>query len=148
MKFLRVPLAALLLAGCGLLEPDSEEQQEFNDALAAWKRQGIEDYYYVHQRSCECVVEWTRAARVVVRSGRVVEATDLENGVTRNLEYYLTIDGLFALIKQAFDEHADRVEVVYDRSMHYPVSVFIDQDRNVADDEYTLQVSSLTKIPW
>ncbi len=147
MRSWRVTLAALLLAGCGLLEPESKEQQEFNDALAAWKRQGVENYYYVHQRSCECVVEWTRAARVVVRSGRVVEATDVENGVTRSLGYYVTIDGLFARIKEAFDSHAYRVEVEYDRSMRYPVSVFIDQDRNVADEEYTLQVTSLTRLP-
>ena len=76
MNALRVSLAVvLLLTGCELLAPDSEERQQFNDALAAWKRQGVENYSFQYQRSCECIEEWTRPAFLVVRAGRVVEAT-------------------------------------------------------------------------
>jgi hypothetical protein len=147
MKSVALVLTVVALAGCGLLEPESQERQEFNDALAAWKRQGVENYYYVQQRNCECLEEWLRPARVVVRGGRVVEAIDVENGVVRNLEYYMTIDALFTRIKDAFDQHAYRIEVEYDRTLHYPISVYIDQDRNVADEELSMQVSGLTRIP-
>jgi hypothetical protein len=147
MKSAKILLVVAALAGCGLLEPESRERQEFNDALAAWKRQGVDNYYFVQQRSCECLEEWVRPARVVVRGGRVVEAIDVEDGVLRNLEYYMTIDALFAHIRDAFDQHAYRIEIEYDRTLHYPISVFIDRDRNVADEELSLHVSGLTRIP-
>ena len=146
MKALRVSLAVvLLLTGCELLAPDSEERQQFNDALAAWKRQGVDNYSFQYERSCECLEEWTRPALVVVRAGRVVEATDLQNGMARNTDYYLTVDALFARIRKAFDDDAHRIEIDYHPQLRYPTSVFIDQDPNVADEELTLHLSGLAK---
>jgi hypothetical protein len=137
-------LAAVLLSGCDVFEPESSERREYNDALAAWMRLGIENYSFVHARSCECIEAWTRPARVVVRAGRVTAASDLASGEARSVDYYLTIDALFERIKQAFDERAWRIEVSYDAQMHYPTSIFIDQERNVADEEFDLQIHGLT----
>ena len=147
MKALRVSLAVvLLLTGCELLAPDSEERQQFNDALAAWKRQGVDNYSFQYQRSCECIEEWTRPAFLVVRAGRVIEATDVQNGEARNTSYYMTVDALFARIRKAFDDDAHRIEIDYHPELHYPTAVLIDPDRNVADEELTLHLSALMKL--
>jgi uncharacterized protein DUF6174 len=146
MKGLCLLLALVLLSGCGIFEPESDERREYDDALAAWKRLGIVNYSFVHARSCECIEAWTRPARVTVRAGRVVEASDLASGETRNVDYYLTIDGLFERIKNAFEDRAWRIEIDYDRQMHYPASTFIDEDRNIADEEFDLQIHGLTVI--
>src|SRR5262245_33804523 len=148
MKGLSLLLAVVLLSGCSIFEPESNERREYDDALAAWKRLGIMNYSFVHARTCECTNEaWTRPARVTVRSGRVVEASDLANGEARNIDYYLTIDGLFERINKAFEDRAWRVEIDYDRQMHYPASLFIDPDPNMADEEFDVQIHGLTVIP-
>ncbi len=146
MKALRALVAVVLLTGCGVLEPESDERQAYNDALAAWKRLGVENYSFVYQISCECLPEWQRPVRLIVRAGKVVDATDLESGAARNIDRFRTIDGLFVRIKEAFDDHAYRVEVQYDSKMHYPALVFIDEDRNVADEEMTMRTSFVQRV--
>jgi len=146
MKALRALLAVVLFAGCGVLEPESEERRAYDDALATWKRLGVDNYSFVYQISCECLPEWQRPVRLIVRNGKVVDASDIENGTARNVDRFRTIDGLFARIKEALDDHAYRVEVEYDRNMHYPSFLFIDEDRSVADEEMTMRSSALQPL--
>ena len=63
----------------------------------------MEDYSVQYQLSCECMAESTRPARVIVRGGRVAEVTDVQTGTARNIESYMTVDALFARIREAFE---------------------------------------------
>ncbi len=138
--------AFVMVGGCGIFEPASDEERQLENALAGWKRQGITEYSYVYARTCECPPAWQRPYRVVVRDGEVVEATDFADGTVRSIERMLTIDDLFDLIRKGLADDADVVRIVYDRSMYYPIDMMIDDDLTVADDEKVMRASGLIRL--
>jgi hypothetical protein len=57
------------------------------------------------------------------------------------LRFLLTIDGGFEKIQAALDQNAAEVTVDYDPARGYPRSVFVDDSRQVADEERSFQIS-------
>jgi hypothetical protein len=140
-------LIVLAVTACDTFEPDGAERQEFESARAAWLRLGLEHYAFTYQRACECKPEWTRPARVVVRAGRVSAAAGVDESLAvASLTYYPTVDHLFKRISEAFADRSDRIDITYDRKLHYPTAVRIDPDRNVGDDEYIVDLSDFTPM--
>ena len=145
-KYYKWCLIVVALSGCDTFEPDGAERQEMESARAAWMRLGLNTYSYDYRRSCECRPEWTRPARVIVREGRVTEASDLTTAsAMERVDYYPTVDKLFKRISDAFENGAYRIDITYDPVLYYPTSIYIDEDRNVADEEYVLQVTNLIR---
>jgi hypothetical protein len=139
-------ISLVLVGGCGIFEPASDEEEQLANALAGWKRQGIADYSYVYSRTCECPPEWQRPALVVVEDDKVTGATDVATGAARASDRMPTIDDLFNMIGKALDEDADVVRIVYDRTLFYPINMMIDSDLAVADDEQVMQASGLNRL--
>jgi hypothetical protein len=139
-------ISLVLVGGCGIFEPASDEEEQLANALAGWKRQGITDYNYVYSRTCECPPEWQRPYLVVVEDGKVTGATDFATGAVRPHDRMPTIDDLFNMIDKALDENADVVRIVYDRSLFYPINMMIDSDLAVGDDEQIMQASALHRL--
>lgn len=140
-------LIVLALTACDTFEPDGAERQEFESARAAWLRLGLENYAFTYHRACECKVEWTRPARVVVRAGRVSAAAGADHSLAvATIAYYPTVDHLFKHIAEAFEKRSDSIDITYDRRLYYPTSVRIDPDRDVADDEYVVDLTDFTRM--
>lgn len=107
-------------------------QRRLDAARAKWRERGLRNYGYRVRRICFCPREWTRPYRVHVRRGRPV-------GPHRYVRDIDTVRELFAIVQRAIDGDADELAVRYGRR-GVPVSIFIDRDRRVADEELGVRV--------
>ena len=134
-----------LFDGCN--DPASP-RDELNDARRRWEAIRPSAYSYVISRSCECLPEYTRAARVQVTNGRVTSARYVQDGSQVSAEIlatYPTIDDLFEMVEQALERNPDpdRLVVYYDPRLGYPTRFEVDYDFQVGDDERTIHASDL-----
>ncbi|HMN10496.1 MAG TPA: DUF6174 domain-containing protein [Gemmatimonadaceae bacterium] len=118
------------------------EQRDLDRARRTWSANFIDDYEYVVRRDCFCTLGGV-AVRIVVQNHQVIsrEIDGSFTPVPSSLAYlYPTVDGLFAIIQDALDRRADRVDASYDRAYGFPTDFYIDYNRRIADDEegYTL----------
>lgn len=137
-----------LLPGCS--DPLGP-RDELNEARRRWKALGMSAYGYTHSRSCECLPDYTRPARVHVVAGSVVKAHFIPGGSqvpAAILSTYPTIDELFDMVEQALNSRPkpDRLIVEYHRGMGYPTRFEIDPDLRVGDDERTIHASDLASL--
>jgi hypothetical protein len=136
-RWLALGITALAASppACGPLGIGGPEN-ELRDRRAAWEAMGIHDYAITMQPSCYCLPEWIRTAVVVVRADTVLDVQDPNTGESLQHRYhYRTVSGLFDLIQDAFDRGAASVEVTYHETSHFPTSIAIDYEVNVADEE-------------
>ena len=140
-------LLLLILGGCAVLEPepDAADRRELARARDLWARVGPTSYRYVYAPRCDCPPTVARATWVTVERGVVVEAYYLDGYVPVNSgpQLYGTVDSLFAHVQRAYDQHAAEVRVQYDPQLGYPVDVWIDWRRDVADEESGFGASAL-----
>lgn len=96
-----------------------------------------DNYTFVYERSCYCPV--TGKVKVVVKDGKAVEATYLDND-KEVLEYeLLTINDM---IEEA--NTADAVEFKWPEGQAYPSSLGIDRMENAIDDEVGFKIVEVT----
>ncbi|HEY8469369.1 MAG TPA: DUF6174 domain-containing protein [Longimicrobiales bacterium] len=138
----RLLLLAALAVPAGACEfvfdADDSEARELERARDRWRRKGPSDYRYDFQKYCFCGGADLRPVTVHVRNGAVYDAVYADNGELvpdEYLRFYRTIDGLFEVIGNAINRHADDLDVDYDEQYGYPRSVEIDYDYRTADDE-------------
>ena len=130
-------LAGVLLLGslaCG--DSTGPELDLLGEQRALWEAQGLADYTYDVRRVCFC--PFREGVRVTVVAGVVAGATDLATGEVlepNELQLYLTIDGLFDLIQDAYNQNAHDVQVEFHASRGYPTLIYIDYLENVIDEE-------------
>jgi hypothetical protein len=137
--------ALALLPGCGRLE-DDQDRRELAAARRQWRAQAVTSYDIRYQNVCFCVTDHTAPVRLEVRNGAITGAVRLDSGQRLGAETfarYRTVDEIFDLIDQAIDENAAEVNATYDASRGYPVSVYIDRDQRVADEEIGVETGDL-----
>jgi hypothetical protein len=138
--------ALALSAACGLVTGtgDGDDKEALRNAQIRWNAARVQDYTVVVQHLCFC--GYTRPVRVTVRSGAVVSSVDAQTG--EPVPSYATvrdIAGLFALIRKAIDDGADRLEVTYDVQLGYPTFINIDYVVNAVDDELQVTTSEFQR---
>lgn len=136
-------LALLLLGGCSVIGAHADAPERGDPALAEararWAEAGLAAYRYELQYSCFCPPEAMGPFAVTVRAG---EATaDAPEFVVLP-----TVEALFALVAEAYAQDAATVEVTYDAALGHPLSIYIDYDEMMADEEYRATVSSLEAL--
>ena len=107
-------VVAAMLVGCGDDNPIGSElgpvhstgtvMDRLGEQRALWEALGLEDYTYGVRRVCLC--PFREGVRVTVVDGAVAGATDLVTGEVlepNEVQWYLTIDGLFDLVQDAYD---------------------------------------------
>ena len=111
-----------------------------------WEHAGIADYDYIGAWVCFCPEEYLADTQVTVRDGNVtgVDPADPGFAAIPAPERFVPVEGLFALIQEAIDQNAARIEVSYDEMYGYPVDIFIDHDERMADEETRFAISSFT----
>jgi len=136
----------MLICGCsGLFDPDPDD---YEDNLEKWNSSGIEDYSFRSTRQCFCF----GVAPVIVRvdADTIVSVTDAATGDPVDpqfLDIYLTIDGIFAVIRDAIEQDVFELSVAYHETLGYPTRVDIDYQENTIDDEITYFASELVELP-
>lgn len=133
MRFTLTLLFALATA-CASAGPTAVAR-EYTEARLAWAASGVTSYEVTVTPTCFCI---NRPVVVVVRNGVVESRRFVSDGqpVPATLaEAYPTVDGIFDLIAKAEREHAASVTAKYDARYGYPLSVYIDWQAGVADEE-------------
>ncbi len=112
-----------------------------------WRAAGIDDYEYGDHRFCECYRRAPPETIVTVRQGKVVRVHHRHADSSRevparegSLQWYWTIDDLFALIEFATDREA-QIRVRYDENLGYPVQVYVDYDSELVGDEIDVRLT-------
>ena len=149
--FLASAAIALLTLNCSLFGPDGprDERQSFlRHAMDQWAANGPAGYEYTLAFSCgECPAEWTHPLRIRVAAGEVVSVLDLATAtpVDPN-QRSLTIDELFEVIQDAVQEDVYQLAVKYHPDLGYPISISIDHDSRVVDDEVGYSTTDLEAL--
>lgn len=119
----------------------TDDDPQLVKAWRAWRGRDHQRYTTLVQRSCFCAEE--PAIETKVRRGSVSSLT--YEGRDRELTSAgYEMDALFRLLRSAHQE-ADLLRVSYRRGV--PVSIFIDWDRRMADEELGLSVRVIDSDP-
>jgi hypothetical protein len=86
----------------------------------------------------------TGPAVVEVRSGNLT--AQLSGGAAADTSIFTRVEGLFALVQRAIDENAETLTVEYDPVLGYPKAIGIDYRKQIADDEFTVLLSSFERL--
>jgi hypothetical protein len=155
-NYLLTPLIALSLTACqgnSTLpnKPDdntpvSPLQHQLDKYQARWQQQNIQNYTYTFQRGCFCPREYTRPVKLKINNQHVAQAEFADTGeplppnVQGNKQ---TVTDLFRLIQSAIDKNAFRIIAKYDEQYGYPISINIDYDERIADEEVYVSATGL-----
>ena len=122
--------------------PAAERSPDLDAARDRWADAGLDTYTMTLQRICFCPSpDYTGPFEVTVRDG-AVETVRLD-GATVDDERGVSVDDLFALIEEAYERNAARVELEFHPELGYPTSLGIDYDTMMADEEIAYRVSDL-----
>jgi phage gp36-like protein len=134
--------------------PITEWQSDLDTAKSSWQEAGLITYTYVYQRSCFCLPIDT-APKVVDIVDGVVVSVDCQPAqavhCSGNDDNIPTIEGLFEEIQLAIESSAFLVDVQYDDELGYPLSIYIDYEEFIADEELiisaTLPIGPFPPVP-
>ncbi len=158
MKRALLVLVATLAAACGGDTPDGplgfETLDDRRATLAAlgaarrlWNAQALATYEVDFQRSCFCLERLP--VRLSVQRGRIVRVVRKDNGAPlprEAWEPYLSVEQLFDYLDERARGGAYEVRVRFDARYGYPLDVWVDTDRQVADEELGFTLGGLMPV--
>lgn len=150
-KILVVFALTLSLSACMAAKekPDKSAfnaQQSLDKHLLQWKKAKIHDYTYEFRRSCFCLQDYTKPVLISVKKGKITQAFLKENNkpLTDELKgNRQTINMLFLAIQDAIDKKAHNIKVKYNKQYGYPMSISVDYNEQIADEELYLYAKDL-----
>ena len=131
LSVMRLRLTTLLLLGA-CASPTTPEN-DLADYRTLWEAQRLTDYTFDVVRNCFCLAR--ADVRVTVQGEVITGVTELASEVARDPELFRTIDGLFDLVQDAYDQNAHEVQVDFDPGRGYPTRIWIDYVEMMADEE-------------
>jgi Family of unknown function (DUF6174) len=147
MKRATLLVLAVLAAGCGDSNPGGplgfETLDDRRATLAAlgaarrlWNAQAASDYMIDFQRTCFCLERLP--VRLFVSQGRIRRVVRRDTGAALPAsawEPYLSVEQLFDFLEERARGGAYEVRVRFDPQYGYPADVWVDSDRQLADEE-------------
>lgn len=111
--------------------------QALAESRTRWQAQRPDGYRFTYTRNCFCPPQYRGPFEVTVRGGEVAAVAYKGEGepTDRALSEYETVDDLFALIAEAYDRDAARVDVTYALATGQPTSIYVDYNEQMADEE-------------
>jgi len=140
---------AAVVAGC-TKNPNNPAQwaSELNAAEARWQAGAVKNYTWGVIRICNCAANQIRPITVTIRNGvlnRIVYSDSVGGYADTTLfRQYLSVDRLFTLLEQVLASGPASFSAEYAPSLGFPTYVQVDPERNVLDDEFTIQTFSFT----
>ncbi len=113
---------------------------------ARWSASRIDSYWYRFRWICYCGIDYVRRVDIHVKSGVVTSVIDAETGkplTAQEVANYRTIEGLFDFVRGAIDRPADSVNGAFDSNLGIPITMGVDYEAGLADDELGFQIESL-----
>lgn len=118
------------------------------EPTARWSAYGLKNYTIEQKRLCFCRFPH-EFVKLVVKDNKIVAGIDLTNGrpvPAEILQYYQTVDQLFAWIEETKALNPERLEIVYDSRFGYPKKISYDYKSQVADDELWIETQALQTL--
>lgn len=136
------------LDGYSVEDVDSGRVRPGMNGRQTWTLTGIRDYVYTLEARCYC--DLPGRTRIYVLGGLVTKVVDLSTSREyvglRGLDAFPTIPELFGLIDTLVSQQPDRLTIEHDRWLGYPIRIFADPSRRLADDEIDYRVSDLKSL--
>jgi hypothetical protein len=131
-----VVLAAMIFSGC-LTGPETVDLAAHK---AKWKKTEPAAYQYHVKRFCEC---WPEDVEVWATRDSVIRIREIgAESQSPNLHRQdFSIDSLFAEVERALAQEYVTRKVSFNEAYGFPESVYIDFDKQIADEEYSLVIS-------
>jgi hypothetical protein len=124
-------------AQCSVVGVGGDEPETLGEARSRWEAADVDDYTFVLRRNCFCA-GGVEPVRIVVRDGAAISYTVVATGEPLPAEWrewYPTVTGLFEFLEDAVDRDAERIDVRYNDRLGYPVTIYVDYDERIADEE-------------
>lgn len=143
---LTLPLSACMATKVKPIKSVPTAQQSLDKHLQQWKNAKISHYSYEFRRMCFCPQEYTKPVIIHVKKGNITQARIKENNkllpdsLKRNRQ---TISMLFAKIQDAINKKAHNVTVKYNKQYGYPMSINVDYNKMIADEELSITAKNL-----
>ena len=118
------------------------------EPAARWSAYGLKNYTIEQKRLCFCRFPH-EFVRLTVKDNKIVQGIDLANGQlvpTDILQYYQTVDSLFAWIEATRASNPERFEIEYDARFGYPRKIFYDYSSHLADEELWVETQALQQL--
>jgi hypothetical protein len=112
-----------------------------------WAAQNVTNYRYTITRSCMCV-ETARGPVVVEVKGDQATVTNEVTGEPGG-EFFADVDSItkiYALLEQQAKDGADEIAVTYDETNGVPLTIKVDVDFQMADEELYYTISDFETI--
>jgi hypothetical protein len=119
------------------------------EPAARWRAYGLENYTIEQQRLCFCKFLPQGFVKLTVRNNKIVAGLDLTNGrpmPVEILQYYQTVDSLFASIEEMKALNPERLEIEYDSRYGYPKKIAFEHSPEVVDDFLQFDTQALQKL--
>lgn len=108
-----------------------------------WESLDVDSYKYTFQISCFCTYDVTLPKVIEVIDGEIISVNEIP--YDDELHWgILSIAQLFDVIEKAEKNNVAVLEVKYHLDQGYPISVYIDRDKMIADEEMDYSVTSLS----
>ena len=141
MKELFIILSFCILTCCG----DEEDNFliDYNNNIDLWNGKNISHYQVEFDVSCFCYPETRGPWEIEVLNNKVIkingeEVFDIEKG----WPWIQTVDGLFLEITRLKDFNPWVLEVKYDETYGFPISMWYNQEENMMDEELGYYLSN------
>lgn len=139
------------IAAISNTDNSSQVRAEFEANKQKWLDNRPQNYNYTLERSGFISPDARAPVNLTVNGNEVVDAKFVTPGQTTDGNpvpdfNQLTVDDLFNTVENAINSAAAEVRVTYDETLGHPTSIFIDQDRRIADEEIFLNASNLKPV--
>ncbi len=138
-----------LFASHAIENPYWAEQQELEMNFKKWKAHQVSNYQFTLLNGCFCMPssDFDPNAAITVKNNKIREIRSLEdNRTTLKASYYSTIPALFEKIQKAIKRQAAEIEVTYDKTLGYPLSIMIDSVKMIEDEEQRFTVKDFKRL--
>ena len=146
---MRVCGGVLLAASLAACSSDPIDDRGLSMARVQWSRQQLTAYRFTWQRACVCAPEQTRPMRATVVNDQITSAVYADDGTEvadSDRRTVNTVDAVFDRLEMIAAERPAKLEVIYDPVLSYPTSALVDENSQIADDEFLLQISDLVAL--
>lgn len=113
-----------------------------------WQDANNRNYKYILTKQCFCAPEYTQELQITVFEGHVTGVISTDSGEkvsSKVFDQQLTITEWYELALDSLKHEHGEVKVTFGEEAWYPASIYIDQHKMRADDEYTIFIKQLIK---
>ena len=141
----------------GILVSYTYNNESVKRNVKLWNKMKPIDFEYVFKRDCYCIPEFTIPVYVSIKDGRIVKAhhngiltSDQQGGYVWSIKpmsyseeefEQFRIEKLFKTVDEALNLNPDEHLLDFDDSLGYPIDVYFDFNKIIADDEISYRIS-------